>query len=604
MMSKARILVVEDESIVALDVKQRLEGMGYPVVGMAATGEQAIRIASEAAPDLILMDIKLKGKMDGIEAAEFIQHSQNIPVIFLTAFADEATLQRARVTHAFGYILKPFEERDLTTTIEMALYKHQSESKLRESESRLRTVIESVLDGVFLVNEQGKIVDVNPAGCTMFGYTKDALVQAEIAVLTFPEDFEYMLQPGAGLESFKEGVTEFRMRHKDGSEVWVEMTLAPIQMDGESMAVGVLRDITQRKRAETALRESEERYTLAAKGVNDGLWDWNLKTGAVYYSPRWKAMLGFAEDEFGNTFEEWRQLILPEDQEQFEVHLSNHMAGLTPHFQCECRLRTKLGEDRWMLIRGVAVRDLDGVPYRMAGSQSDSSERKLAEEQLLHDAFHDALTGLPNRALFLDRLDRTLERSHRNEALAFAVLFLDLDRFKVVNDSLGHQSGDQLLVELAGRLGHLLRSSDTLARLGGDEFVILLEELEKADSAELVAERIQEDLKTPFLLNEQDVFISASIGIVLGSASYERPSDILRDADIAMYRAKTLRPVRSPFARARHLPVGNGRRPAGCSQPAGVSGVLPADPFIGDQQSDRVRSPAALVPPGARPHLP
>jgi PAS domain S-box-containing protein len=436
-MTKARILVVEDESIVALDIKQRLEGMGYAVVGIAATGEQAIRKAGEEKPDLILMDIKLRGKMDGIEAAEIIRSSHNLPILFLTAFADEATLQRARVTEVFGYILKPFEERELNITIEMALYKHQSECKLRDSENRLRTVIESVLDGLFVVNAQGIIVEVNPAGCAMFGYAKDEMIHSGIQTLTFPEDWGQLLAPGAGLESVIVGVTEFRMRHKNGSVVWVEMTLAPIQEGGETMSVGVLRDISERKRAAEALRESEERFNLAAQGVNDGLWDWNLKTGIVYYSARWKEMLGFAEDDIGQTFEEWRQLVHPEDQEEFRLLLSNHLAGLIPHFQHECRLRTKLGEYRWMLTRGLAVCDSDGAPYRMAGSQSDVTERKLAEEQLLHDAFHDALTGLPNRSLFLDRLGRTLERAHRNESVAFAVLFLDLDRFKVVNYSLG-----------------------------------------------------------------------------------------------------------------------------------------------------------------------
>jgi len=214
-------------------------------------------------------------------------------------------------------------------------------------------------------------------------------------------------------------------------------------------------------------------------------------------------------------------------------------AGLTSHFQIEYRILTKRDDYRWVLTRGLAIRDSDGVPYRMAGSLSDVTERKRAEQQMLHDAFHDALTGLPNRALFLDRLQRAMERSKRYEKEDFAVLFLDLDRFKVVNDSLGHQIGDQLLIALSERLSNLLRSSDTLARLGGDEFVMLIEWLGDPIDSALVSERIQEDLKQSFELGNQSVFISASIGIVSGSTDYERPEDILRDADIAMYRAKS-----------------------------------------------------------------
>jgi diguanylate cyclase (GGDEF)-like protein len=174
----------------------------------------------------------------------------------------------------------------------------------------------------------------------------------------------------------------------------------------------------------------------------------------------------------------------------------------------------------------------------MSGSQSDVTERKLVEQQLLHDALHDGLTGLPNRALFLDRLDRTIARARRNGNYSFSVLFLDLDRFKIVNDSLGHHLGDSLLTAFGMRLLKLLRSSDTLARLGGDEFVILLDELGNVSDAVLIAEKIQEDLKQPFNLNDQSVYISASIGVVTDTSGYEKPEDILRDADIAMYRAK------------------------------------------------------------------
>jgi len=181
-----------------------------------------------------------------------------------------------------------------------------------------------------------------------------------------------------------------------------------------------------------------------------------------------------------------------------------------------------------------------GKATRIAGSQTDITERKLAEQRLLHDAFHDALTGLRNRSLFIDRLGRTLRRARHSEGPAFAVLFLDLDRFKGVNDSLGHMVGDQLLVAFARRLEDCLRPQDTVARLGGDEFAILLDDIDDVTDAARIAERIHGELSQPFLLGGQEVFATASIGIAAGAAHYERPDDLLRDADMAMYRAKSL----------------------------------------------------------------
>ncbi len=288
-----------------------------------------------------------------------------------------------------------------------------------------------------------------------------------------------------------------------------------------------------------------DRYALAAQCANDGLWDWDLKNDRVHTSARWKAMLGCGEDEIGESLDEWLKWIHPEDVEEFKVKIYAHLEGLTPHFEHEHRMLHKTGRHLWMLTRGLAVRDGDGKSYRMAGSLTDITGRKNAEEQIMHDAFHDALTGLPNRALFIDRLGQSLARAERKTGYHFAVLFLDLDRFKVVNESLSHTIGDRLLVELAERVNACLRPADSAARLGGDEFAILLEEIQDAHDAVGFAERLNKALKEPFRLQGNDVFTSASIGIALGSPAYERPEDILRDADTAMYRAKAL-------GRARH----------------------------------------------------
>ena len=305
------------------------------------------------------------------------------------------------------------------------------------------------------------------------------------------------------------------------------------------------REVEDRRRAEESLRESDERYMLATQGANDGLWDWDLKQNQIYLSTRWKSMLGYTEEEIGTGINEWFDRVHEDDLETVKANLSRHLHGLTPHFESEYRMLHKDGSYRWIQTRGLTVRD-SGLhsPYRMAGSQSDITARKKAEEQLLHDAFHDSLTRLPNRALFLDRLGHAIERSNRHIENTFAVLFLDLDRFKIINDSLGHFFGDQMLIAFAQRLNACLRSSDTAARLGGDEFVVLLEDIQEINDATKTTERIIQSLKSPFLLDNQEVVVTASIGIVMGLTasgliSYQNPEDVLRDADIAMYRAKS-----------------------------------------------------------------
>lgn len=303
-------------------------------------------------------------------------------------------------------------------------------------------------------------------------------------------------------------------------------------------AVAMVADISPHLHQLEDVRQREERLVLAAQGAIDGLWHWDLEHNTLFVTPRWQAMVGAAGQPFSADPEEWFGRIKSEDAKRVRARLQSHLDGHTPHFESEYRILHADGSDRWMLSRGLAVRDAQGKAVRIAGSQTDITERKLVESQLLHDALHDDLTGLPNRALFMERLAKTIKKARRDAQHRYAVLFLDLDQFKMVNDSLGHVVGDQLLVAVARRLEVFVRPGDTVARLGGDEFIVLLEDLAEMNDAMMIADRIQQELSLPFALNGNEVFTTASIGIAVSAADYERPGDVIRDADTAMYRAK------------------------------------------------------------------
>jgi PAS domain S-box-containing protein len=224
----------------------------------------------------------------------------------------------------------------------------------------------------------------------------------------------------------------------------------------------------------TAAKESEQRYALAAAGSNDGLWDWDLNADAFYASDRWKLMVGLPAESPFHRVEDWFRHVHPEDLADLRRVLDRHLASETSHFEHEYRMSHLDGRDRWMLCRGVAVRDELSRPVRIAGSQTDVTERRRIQDELSHAALHDSLTGLANRALFTELLERALARARRSPAYTCAVLFVDLDHFKLINDSLGHIAGDRFLVEIGKRLMQSLRPTDLMARLGGDEFAILL----------------------------------------------------------------------------------------------------------------------------------
>ncbi len=381
---------------------------------------------------------------------------------------------------------------------------------------------------------EGALLSVNEEFSHVIGWTTADLVSQDVLAACYPDPAtrqkvqDWMLNPTYGWHSIPTHTRPGQIIET----LWCFLRLP----DGSGIACG--QNMTILHQAQTALLETTERYALLIMGINDGVWDWDLRTNEVYYSPRWKVLLGYQEYELGQTLEEWINRIHPQDVERVKLNLTLHTQGQTPHFQQEYRIRHKNGQYRWALSRGQVLRDQYGQAYRMAGSLTDQTEHRMAETQLLHDALHDPLTGLPNRALLLDRLGQALRHARRRATYHFGLLFIDIDRFKVINDSLGHSSGDQLLIEFTHRLQQYLRPDDTIARIGGDEFVILLDDLTELDDALVIAQRLLAAFEVPFIVKGQSFFATASIGINLKSDLNQPPDEYIRNADIAMYRAK------------------------------------------------------------------
>jgi diguanylate cyclase (GGDEF)-like protein/PAS domain S-box-containing protein len=427
-------------------------------------------------------------------------------------------------------------------------------------------IFENMNDSIIVLDRENKIIDLNPATQQIFHVTLSE---------DLGKDFNRIFPEFAGL--LERPILSSGLREEIGIPPELPKEYYAVQINGMTDKNGdnlgkviVLRNVTEqfiarqelrnsnlglesrvkqrtieleneletRKQIETALRESEERYSLAIQGANDGIWDWDLKTGQIFYSPRWKTMLGFNEDEGNSTVDFWFAQVHPDDLDLLKIEISRHLDNLTEFLEFTHRVFTKNGEIRWVLCRGYARRGEDKIAHRLSGSLTDITRQKQNEEQILHDAVHDPLTNLPNRTFFLERVSHSIQRAKRSENDKFAVLFLDLDRFKNINDSLGHALGDQLLSTCGSRINDSVRAIDTIARLGGDEFVVLINSISGINEVQSIVDRIIKTIAEPINLDNLEISVTASIGIVIFSNQYEKADEILQDADIAMYQAK------------------------------------------------------------------
>ncbi len=409
-------------------------------------------------------------------------------------------------------------------------------ARLEASERRFRKVFAEAAIGVITTSLDGRFLQVNRAFCQITGYSERELRGTNILEITHSEDVEKSADRYRQL--IEDMIPYFHMETRyvrfDGRIVPAELSSSlACDDDGRPLyIIGLVQDLSERKVAEARLRENEQRYRSLFYHNPDAVFSLDPRGTCLSANPACEEITGYRVSEIVRS--PLSALVVREDLPSTLRHIVRTARGEAQSF--EIGIVRKSGERARLRITSLPI-IVDGEIVGIYGIAKDETDRRNLEEQLHHQAFHDALTRLPNRSLFLDRLHHALARAGRNQTM-LAVLFLDLDNFKVINDSLGHEVGDQLLMSVAARLSAAMRDDDIAARLGGDEFILLLEGIRDVAEAEGVAQRIHDILKAPFTVGRREVFVTSSIGIALGTSPSDRPDELLRNADVAMYGAK------------------------------------------------------------------
>jgi len=532
------ILVVDDSKYMRFKLRQILENDGYNVID-AENGVQALSAFRHYRPQIVLMDCMMP-VMDGFTACTRLQElpgGDRVPVIMITKLDDDKDVDMAFKAGATDYITKPIQWAVLRHRVRRMMYTRHAEASLEQSEAFNRTLVDHALDGIITIDAGGVVQSFNPASERIFGYGCRDVLGRDINLLMpeFSKEFDACFSGGqlTGRYQRAGAIREISGRRKDGSARTIELTISEFYFDEQRLFTVILRDITKRKRSEEALRESEERHRTLAENTYDLISEIDCDERYLYLSPNYRDVLGFAPGELIGR--KVADQVYHEDCPAVKASFRRVFEHRTIE-QVIFRFIHKSGELRWFESTGKTYRTATGES-RVVFVSRDITERQRYEETIRHQAFHDALTGLPNRMLFKDRLALEIARAKRNKQM-LAVLFLDLDRFKLVNDTLGHDMGDQMLKIIARRLVGYVREDDTVARLGGDEFTVLLPEILQAENAVKVARKILRAIREPVHIGVHELYISTSIGIALYPNDGEDAESLLKNADTAMYRAK------------------------------------------------------------------
>jgi len=416
---------------------------------------------------------------------------------------------------------------------------------LQEKSSLLQTTLTHISQGILVFDEARRIIAFNPRVCELLELPAELL--ASRPDLSMVSRFQNERGDfGSDAKLVSQNARSFVLTNGVGEPPLDYLRETPAgrilevksQMLQDGGMVRTFADITDYVKAKAELQENEERWKLALESTGDGVWDWHIPSGEEFFSSSLLQMYGLDEGDIKNNASELDQRTHPDDIAQLNQHRQAHFDGLTPTYVNEHRVRCTDGSWKWVLTRGMVIsRDASGKPLRMIGTHTDITERKVSEATIWRQANFDALTGLPNRRMMRERLGQELKKCRR-DSLQLALLFIDLDRFKEVNDTLGHDQGDQLLAEAARRIAHCLREVDIVARMGGDEFTVIVTELQHIADLEVVLQKLLRTLGTAFTLGMAQVFISASIGVTVYPGDALEIEELLKNADQALYVAK------------------------------------------------------------------
>ncbi|MBT0962022.1 two-component system response regulator [Denitromonas iodatirespirans] len=526
-----RIMIVEDERIVALDLRQTLESFGHEVVMVASSGEQAVADGPLLKPDLVLMDIHLDGPMDGTQAACILQQ-HNIPVLFLTAFAGQAMLDQAEQSSPYGYLVKPVETRALQATVRMALARRRAEIAVEKGEERLRLAVDVAGLGVWEWDAAAARFIGEGQFESIVGHIPESLDDTDSGFLS-RIDAAYRPAIAEALTRGEAIRTTVKLKEMPGQgrNGWVDFHARAFARPGGDLdrAVGVIRDVTAQREQEERLRRAAVVFTSTGEGI--AILDAQRRVISV--NPAFTTLTGFAESDvqgrepddflYARRREDAFYTRLRESESDYwsgEVACVRHDGTMFPAWQHLC-----------------VVRDAQGHIGNYVLAMSDTGALRRAEAQINHLAYHDTLTGLGNRNMLEDAIEKEIERAHQNGSRV-AVLFIDLDGFKLINDTMGHATGDQLLTEVAQRISRVLRRTDTAIRLGGDEFVVVVPEVARFEDCASLAEKLLCEIRTVVELERERISVSASIGIAVYPDNATDFTGLIQAADSAMYGAK------------------------------------------------------------------
>lgn len=546
--AKKKILIVDDESSITMVLDLQLRGLGYQVVGVAHDAAQALALARETEPDLILMDIMLGAGPDGIEAAHALQKIWPVPVVYLTAHHDMQTVNRAAQTAPYGYLLKPIEWPLVRSTIEVALIKAQIERQSRQEEQWFVHALSAALDGMVVTDSECRVRFINPVGHRLLNLSARQGMGEHLAdwLTLYGPESEQALHPHPVQRAIQEDlVTPMiyggAVEVKQGARQRVDFSVTPIRnaRGGLLGVMLVLRDAMERQRMEESLMASEQRFQTAFFNAVVGVALVAMDGRMMQMNPALERMLGPISQQQPLCL---KHLLSPPDLQALERLQYHLLGGHTGFVQMELRLQVHPDPEAhpvWVLAQVSLVHRGQHDPLYFIYQFTDLTARKQAENELHRLANFDPLTQLMNRTSLQQALEQKVQQAAIYQR-PLALMYMDLDHFKDVNDTLGHEVGDTLLQQAAERMRRCARKNDLVARLGGDEFVLVVEDAENEHDVQGVANKLVEFMHQPFVVHQQTLQLGASIGIALYPAHGDTAATLLRNADSALYLAKNL----------------------------------------------------------------